>query len=360
MLQREQHRHSGKALRMALLAAAVVIAVPAIVATPKAFAQETPAGIKALLGQAKQEGAVVMFTGSTRYTQDKADLLSSVFEKKYGFPMKVTLASLGPHPTIIQRVSEEFSSGIEPPVDLFPSAPALLERFNKVGAIEPVDWNALGFSKDAIIPEDHSVILNILPRTVIYNTKSVSAADAPHSIEDLANPKWKGKIVTTSIPDVIAYLAPVIGETQTYDLVRTLVQKQNLALVQSVTDITTKVINGEYAIGFGAPANITQQKEKGAPVENAPLSKVAGQPFAAVVLKKVKHPAAAKVFAYFACCTAEGQKAMYDAIGWASFNTPNTEHFEIGGHGRGIVPSLDWQLHDQIRISKQIRVILGL
>jgi ABC-type Fe3+ transport system substrate-binding protein len=153
---------------------------------------------------------------------------------------------------------------------------------------------------------------------------------------------------------------PVIGEPATIELVRKLAQDQKISLVQSVTDVGTKVANGEFALGIGVPADWTGLRKKGAPVENAPLEKVSGQPFQAAVLANAEHAAAATLMAYFICCTAEGKKALYQSIGWANFETPNTEPYEIGSNGRGINPSYEFQINDQARVSRELAKILGL
>src|SRR5690606_29986027 len=143
------------------------------------------------------------------------------------------------------------------------------------------------------------------------------------------------------------------------DLVVKLVDDQKMALVQSITDVGNKVASGEYALGFGVPADWTDLRTKGAPIQNAPLEKVSGQPFYAAVLKGADHPAAAQAFGLFVCCTPEGQKALNDALGWSKFEMVGSESHEIGGDGRGIYPSVEFQLNDQRRISGELGKLIA-
>jgi ABC-type Fe3+ transport system substrate-binding protein len=350
-----------RSIRKKLLVAAVAALLGSVLTAPITKAEEMPAGIQNILAQAKQEGTVSMFTGSTRYTQDNADKLSKAMQAKFGFPITVKLEALGPHPSVIQRIATEYKTGIkDPPVDLLPSALALIKILRQANAIAPVDWKALGIAASKVMAPGDNVAVSTIARGIIYNTNLVKPGEAPKTFQDLLNPKWKGKIVAPAIGDVFALLVPVMGEQEAYSFVRKLVNDQKLVLIHSVSDVDTKVINGEYAIGYAVPANWTGQQKKGAPVANARLNKVSGQTFNAVVLANAKHAAAAELFTYFICCTVEGQKVLYDTIGWANFDTPGTEQFEIGGHGRGIYPSVDWQLKEQGRIAKKMAQILGL
>lgn len=350
-----------RTIRNRLLTATIATLMGSMLMPTLGVAEEMPAGIKRILDKAKQEGTVSLFTGSTRYTQDDADKLSQALQAKFGFPIAVKLEALGPHPSVIQKIATEYKTGIkEPSVDLLPSALALVRILREANAIEPIDWKALGIPSTKIMAPGDNVIVSTIARGVIYNTNLVKPDEAPKSVQDLLNPKWKGKIVAPAIGDVFALLVPVMGEQEAYSLVRKLVDDQKLALVRSVSDVDTKLINGEYAIGYGVPADWTGQKKKGAPVANAQLEKVSGQTFNAVVLANAKHPAAAELFTYFICCTAEGQKTLYGTIGWANFDTPGTEQFEIGGNDRGVYPDVDWQLKEQGRIAKEMAIILGL
>jgi iron(III) transport system substrate-binding protein len=328
--------------------------------TPHVYSEDARSALASLRAKAKQEGALTIFTGTARYPDSAVKQIEQDFQREYGFPLKITLAAPGPHPPIVQKLITEAKSGVKPGMDLFPTALLFFGPMREAGVLAKVNFGALGVPRALIAPPGDNVQLNTIARNVIYNTNLVKKADAPRRLEELADPKWKGKIVAPAIPDVFALMAPVLGEREAVDLVRRLVKDQQIVLIQSVTDVGTKVANGEFALGFGVPADWTGLRKRGAPIDNAPLEKVSGQPFYAGVLAKADHPAAATVFAYFACCTPEGKKALYQSIGWANFETSGTEPYEIGGLGRGVNPDQQWQMHDQTRLSQEIAKILGM
>ena len=347
-------------LRRRLVAVAATAMTFVLAGGPQADAQDGRGALAPLLAKAKQEGAVTIFTGTARYPDSAVKQIEQDFRRKYGFALKVTLAAPGPHPPTVQKLITEAKSGVKPGMDLFPTALAFYGPMREAGVLAKVNFAAFGVPQDLIAPPGDNVQISTIARNVIYNTNLVKKADAPRRLQDLADPKWKGKIVAPAIPDVFAMMVPVLGEHDALDLVRALVQDQQIVLIQSVTDVGTKVANGEFALGYGVPADWTGLRKRGAPIDNAPLEKVSGQPFHAGVLANADHPAAATVFAYFACCTPEGKKSLYQSIGWANFETSGTEPYEIGGQGRGVNPDHQWQTRDQGRLGQEIAKILGM
>jgi iron(III) transport system substrate-binding protein len=347
-------------LRHHLIAVATTGAALILIGAQHANSQETRGALAPLLAKAKQEGAVTIFTGTARYPDSAVKQLEQAFQRKYGFPLKISLAAPGPHPPIVQKLIAEAKSGVKPGMDLFPTALAFFGPMRDAGVVAKTNFAAFGVPQDLMAPPGDNLQISTIARNVIYNTNLIKKADAPRRLQDLADPKWKGRIVAPAIPDVFAMMAPVLGERQAVDLVRQLVQAQQIVLIQSVTDVGTKVANGEFALGFGVPADWTGLRKRGAPIDNAPLEKVSGQPFHAGVLANADHPAAATVFAYFACCTPEGRKSLYESIGWANFETSGTEPYEIGGSGRGVNPDHQWQMRDQARLSQEMAKILGM
>jgi len=341
-----------------ILIAALLFGVAAQAGAQQPAASPNPA-LSQVLQQAKQEGTVTFFTGTARYPRTSVTTLETAFEKKYGFPLKVTLAAIGPHPTVVQQIRSEAQSGVKPAADLFPTALGFIKMLREANAIETVDWAKLGAPADSVVASESAVLTNIIARNIIYNTKLVPADQVPHTLQDLGNPKWRGKIVAPAIADAFTMMVPVLGEDATRALVEKLVKEQQIVLVQSITDVANKVASGEFALGFGVPADWTGTRAKGAPVDNAPMEKVSGQPFYAAVLRNAAHPAAAQAFGLFVCCTPEGQKALNDALGWSKFEMAGSESNEIGGNGRGIYPTIEFQLNDQRRISTELGKLLS-
>jgi iron(III) transport system substrate-binding protein len=355
---RQSIRRCSAAGPTVLLRSAILVVVAALLFTTPAAAQET-AALKQALAQAKKDGKVRFYVGSPQFPRSAADAVSKAFAAKYGFPMRVTLSSLGAHPPVVSKIIAEAKAGIAPPADIFPTGERLLQALRNAGAVERVDWAAMGVPAELISEKGDGLLVRTNPRNVLYNTKLVKAEDAPRRYEDLLDPKWKGKIVAPAFASAFAGLALVMGEDKAYEFVRRLVKEQNLSLAPTFSDLPTKVANGEFALGYGINANISGHVDRGAPIANAPLEKAWGSTNYAVVLKNAENQGAARTFSYFICCTMEGQEALYRATFIASFLTPNTELYEIGGGSKGVAPSFEFATQQEGRIEKNMAAILG-
>lgn len=145
-------------------------------------------------------------------------------------------------------------------------------------------------------------------------------------------------------------------------LVKQLVEEQKLAYTPTVTDVTVRVANGEFLLGYGYTAGL--DRKKGAPVENAPM-KVGAFRQASVVLKNASHPAAARLLVHFMGAVPEGKKLLDEILNWAKYDTPGTEAYELA-QGSGLIFSKDigdeieWETKDNPRLAERFRKVLGL
>lgn len=91
-------------------------------------------------------------------------------------------------------------------------------------------------------------------RVIMYNTTLVSPEDAPTSIFDLTDPKWKGKIAATNTTSGamqahVAALKKEIGDEKTQEWLDGLVANE-VTFFGGHTDIRKAVGAGEFAIGL--------------------------------------------------------------------------------------------------------------
>ncbi len=145
-------------------------------------------------------------------------------------------------------------------------------------------------------------ILRGTPYVIGYNTQKVSAADAPKTWKDLADAKWKGKLVHAHpgysgvVMTGIVGLLPTMGGWDYY----TAVAKNNPLVVQSAEDPPMKLSGGEAWVGATGEYNLYREIKKGNPVQI--VFPTEGVPFvtsANAILAKAPHPNAAKVFTDF-------------------------------------------------------------
>jgi len=139
-----------------------------------------------------------------------------------------------------------------------------------------------------------------------YNTRSIAAADAPKTYQDLADPRWKGKMAwavgsaESGALVTVTALRAAWGDAKTEDWLAKLAPQQVAPLAISNRAVVDRMIAGEYAIGIGISAHhpIISASE-GAPVTSVLLDPVPALSTAVQVLKGAKHPYAAMLLADF-------------------------------------------------------------
>lgn len=334
--------------------------VPAVALALAALPVAAQTNLDEVIAKAGEEGSVAFFASTTRFPGSAAGNIEAALADKFGVDIDIEFVNGAPVPVMSGQIVAETKAGVPPSFDLFPLPLSFTKAIGEGGAIEKFDWEGMGVDPELIDPNGNAVWIDTYPRTVTYNTNLVTGDDIPTRLEDLLDPKWKGKIVGPGFGDAYGMISvPVLGEEKAAEWVKTLYDEQELTVLSSMSDIPNRVANGEYAIGMGIPANRTGLVDKGAPIANAPLESVGGQPYYVFITKNAEHPNAGALLTYFFCCTAEGKKAMNENMGWARFDYEGSEQHAIGGEGRGKVPTPEWQLEEQARIAKAFDKLIG-
>ena len=103
---------------------------------------------------------------------------------------------------------------------------------------------------------------------IAYNTKKVSAADAPKSWQDLLDPKWQGKIAMPSpLLSGTAYVtAGVLSDKFGWDYF-TALKNNGLKVEEGNSALQNKLLTGEYHAVVILEENILKLASKGEPVK---------------------------------------------------------------------------------------------
>lgn len=247
---------------------------------------------------AKQEGKVVVY-GSLE--SEVIDAVVKPFTQRYGVGVDYWRASSS---KVLDRVLTESRSG-KPTFDVALTNQGPMVLLKKQGAfakyLSPQNANFPRNLKDTdnvLSPTYREVIVGIL-----YNTRLVTPEDAPKSLEDLLNPKWRGKWV---IPDPSQHFT-------TAEWVRNLEKlygkdwlsfaKQLAAtkpiLVESFIPSTQKIISGEALAGITYIKYVYIYGKNGAPLDYVRLPKMLAEGHNAAISAKAPHPNAAKLFEDF-------------------------------------------------------------
>jgi iron(III) transport system substrate-binding protein len=141
---------------------------------------------------AKKEGKLVAYGTIVPQVMDP---VHRGFEQKYGIKIEYWRASAT---QVVERALSEWQAG-RPGFDLIfaiHGAQLLLKKHGIFGRYTPP--SADKFPPDFKDKDGMLVAWRHTPVGILYNTKLVKPGDQPTTLDDLLQPKWKGKIV---IPD---------------------------------------------------------------------------------------------------------------------------------------------------------------
>jgi len=270
---------------LAFCLAALALAAPAIAADD------------AVMRAAKKEGKVTWYTAvATAVAQNACKKFNA---KNLGVTCTVHRDGSGP---LYRRILQEAKSGVFV-ADVFDSANTghfLSLRKDHLASYKPKGTDKF----HSAFVTDHGY-WNYWRATVVvpfYNTKKVSAAEAPKSWKDLADTRWQGKLLQAhpsysgNITTQIILLEKILGWGYFEKLaaLKPKIQQSSLAGIPIVA-------RGESDVATGSPLYaILNAVKKGEPLkavyppEGVPLNTM---PYG--VMKKAPNPSAAKVFSDF-------------------------------------------------------------
>jgi iron(III) transport system substrate-binding protein len=290
----------GRLVTVLALAAALVVPHPAAAQDPR-------------LEAAKKEGKVVWYTSLVLPSAEK---VAKLFEAAYP-GIKVEVHRTGSQ-RILQRVMQELQANIKN-ADVIHTSDAghfvLLKEKKLLAQYTPagVEKFPAGF-KDK---DGYYFGLRATVNTILYNTKAVSAAEAPKTWKDLLDPKWKGKEVTAhpGYSGVIATHVLALVHLHGWDYFKQLAQNK-VMLTQSAADPSSVVASGERVIAVnGGDYSAYQLKKKGNPIEIVyPKEGVPLVVSPTAITTFAPHPNAARLFTDFTF-TREIQQVMADSEG---------------------------------------------
>jgi iron(III) transport system substrate-binding protein len=288
--------------------ALVLMLLAVVAATLPAPAQD------ARLAEAQREGKVVWHTA---LALDSAQRLATRFEQTYP-GIKVEVNRSGSE-RILQRIMQELGAGIKN-ADVvntsdtghyvFFKRKGLLARYTPAGAerLSPLFRDAEGMAWG----------WRAFPLVIPYNTKQVSAADAPKTWKDLLDPRWKDKLVVAHPGYAGSVITQILALVNLYGWdYWTQLAKNRPMLVQSIHDPARTVVAGERAAGInGADYGLLYtERRKGSPIAAVyPRDGVVLVFSPTAIMSFAPHPNAARLFTDF-IFTREIQQVMAEAEG---------------------------------------------
>jgi len=291
-----------------------VLAFPSLAAAQEFLMSRAPDRAQAILEGARKEGQVVLY--SAAIVNQALRPLAEAFMKTYPF-VKMTFWR-GDTEEIIAKLSAEtrarnvvadvaegtgvgelaVQAGLAQPY-YTPMVDALPERYRDPRSL----WTSTRLSYFG----------------VAYNTRLVPPDQAPKSYDDLADPRWRGKLAwrigtATGAPLFITTLRLARGEQAAAEFLQRLSAQKVINFGSgSARTLVDRVIAGEFPIALNIFAHHPLiSRAKGAPVDSRLMDPVPSTAGTMVIPKGVRHPYAALLLTDF-ILSREAQQILADA-----------------------------------------------
>jgi len=217
-------RNSLKLLAVAVAACTGAMALPAAAQDMAQIAAYKGADREQkLAAAAKKEGALTIYTSAQ---SNDIGALVEPFEKKYGIKVTVWRSS---SENVLQRVVTE-ARARRYTVDVVETNGPELEAIAREKLFQPVDSPYLAdIMPEAKRPHGGWVGTRLNVFVQAYNTGAVKKADLPKKWEDLADPRWKGKLgIEQSDSDWLQGEVAVMGEQKAISVFKDIVAKNGI------------------------------------------------------------------------------------------------------------------------------------
>lgn len=264
-------------------------------------ASPSQADMKALEAAARTERPMTWYISF--YGQEPAERTAAAFAKAYPglsvIPIRTTTGSA------FQRLTQDFKSNAAVASVVSLSAVGgyydILLREDRLANYVPETADKLSPSMKAAIVPNYIYPIGAGLMAIAYNTSKISAADAPKTWRDLADPKWKGRLALShpAFSGFDAAWVVALNRMQGWAYFDALAK--NDPLVQRSTFDTLRALNsGERAIAATADMIVLDSAAKGNPVTVVyPSDGAMLIPGQTAILKNAPHPNTARLFTEF-------------------------------------------------------------
>jgi iron(III) transport system substrate-binding protein len=274
-----------------------------------------PAGAAdpALIAAAQKEGQVTWYTGliTNQFGRPAVD----AFQKRYG--IRVSSVRADSIELAVRMVNEAQAGRVQ--ADVFDGT-AMAPAVKRSGlALKWLPEHVREWPAEYRDPEGFWVATNLFVHSPAYNTNLVPKGGEPRSLNDLLDPKWKGKMawaVHATSSGALGFVGTVLtelGEAPGKVYLRQLAGQEIIALGGSARTVVDQAIAGEFPVAlqvFNHQPVISARR--GAPIDWIPLSPAMAVLSVAGVTKDAPHPSAGKLLVDF-LVSDEGQRLFRDA-----------------------------------------------
>jgi iron(III) transport system substrate-binding protein len=297
--------------RRSLAAALLLAALPAHAQVkPNATAADValyagPDRLQKLVEGAKKEGELNLYTSAQA---DDIGAVAAAYEKKYGVRVSMWRSS---SEKVLQRALAEARANRNA-MDVAETNGPEMESMHREKILQLVKSPHLAeLIAPALLPHGEWVATRLNVFVQAYNTKAVRKQDLPKSWEDLADPKWKGRLgIEQEDADWLAGMMGELGEARGTKLFREIVAKNGMSMRKGHTLLAQLVVSGEVPLALTVYNYKAEQlKRKGAPIDWFAIGTAIARPNGVGVARAAPHPHAAVLFYDFEI-SEEGQRIL--------------------------------------------------
>jgi iron(III) transport system substrate-binding protein len=149
-----------------------------------------------------------------------------------------------------------------------------------------------------------------------FNLSLITPNEAPKTLKDLLDPKWKGKMAMVSTSTGVRWIGAMI-ETMGREFLDKMVEQELKVQDMSGAALAGLVASGEVPLSPTIfDADVTVAKQKGAPIDWRPLEPVVTTVGYSALSSKAPHPHAALLFLDYVH-SKEGQQLMMKGGLWS-------------------------------------------
>ena len=300
--------------------AAALVLLCGLLAAPSAFAQETnstlaeiaayngPDRIAKLAAGAKKEGTVNLYTSET---VEDVGALSLAFTTKYGLKLNFWRGS---SEDILQRAVVEAHGG-RFDADAFETGATAMELLRRELLLQRVDLPAVAdLAPEAMQPHHEWTGTRYNVFVAAYNTQLIAGSALPKGYDDLADPRWKGKLgIEADDSDWFGAVIAALGEERGLKLFRDIVATNGISVRKGHTLLANLVASGEVPLAIATYFyKVAQLKGRGAPIDALSIAPVVARFEGVGVARRAPHPYAAVLFMEFMLTDAQNILAKRD------------------------------------------------
>ena len=258
-----------------------------------------------LLEGAKKEKELNLYTSAQ---SDDMGALVGAYEKKYGVKVNIWRAS---SEKVLQRAVAEAQAGRNT-VDVVETNGPEMESLHREKVLQQVKSpHHADLIAPALRPHGEWVGTRLNVFVQAYNTRQIKKTDLPKTWEELASPKFKGKIgIEQEDSDWLAGIFSDIGDAHARKVFKDIVTANGMSVRKGHTLLSQLVVSGEVPLALTVYNYKAEQlKKQGAPIDWFVIGNAIARPNGVAVARKAPHPHAAVLFYDFEL-SPEGQQII--------------------------------------------------